>query len=531
MVNVKVDTLEQLTEVAWRLSKLSPEVLSPGELALIKNASPVSSGCVSSFRDSIRRGEDPLGRNFLLLKDAAARRPLGATYTPRELVAAMTQWVVEQEPSRVVDPGAGSGRFLVDAGRRLPKARLIGVEFDPMAALMLRANLRVSGLASRSQVIVDDYCNVRVPRINGVTAYLGNPPYVRHHCISAERKEWYAKAARELHLTASKLAGLHLYFYVATARNSQVGDIGAFVTASEWLDVNYGELLRQLMLERLGMCSLHIIDPTAMPFDDAATTAVVACFQVGQRHRSMRIRRAMSIQQLGQLDRGRTLARERFETCSRWSSVLQARRSKPEGFVELGELCRVHRGQVTGNNRIWIEGPHSRGLPSLYLFAAITRARELFAAGSQLDHANHLKHVIDIPANLEDVPRQLLDAVEQFLGRARAMGADRGYIVSHRRAWWSVGLREAAPILASYMARRAPTFVLNRAGARHINIAHGIYPRDPMSGKMLRALVEHLRTSVTIEEGRVYAGGLTKFEPREMERLLVPGPTLLRHCV
>jgi hypothetical protein len=30
-----------------------------------------------------------------------------------------------------------------------------------------------------------------------------------------------------------------------------------------------------------------------------------------------------------------------------------------------------------------------------------------------------------------------------------------------------------------------------------------------------------------MEEGRTYAGGLTKFEPREMERLLVPHPELL----
>jgi adenine-specific DNA-methyltransferase len=32
---------------------------------------------------------------------------------------------------------------------------------------------------------------------------------------------------------------------------------------------------------------------------------------------------------------------------------------------------------------------------------------------------------------------------------------------------------------------------------------------------------------VTVDGGRTYAGGLTKFEPREMERVLVPGPELL----
>ena len=41
----------------------------------------------------------------------------------------------------------------------------------------------------------------------------------------------------------------------------------------------------------------------------------------------------------------------------------------------------------------------------------------------------------------------------------------------------------------------------------------------------LTALARHLSTSVNIRDGRTYAGGLTKFEPREMERLLVPEPS------
>ncbi|HWP07495.1 MAG TPA: hypothetical protein VNN72_17205, partial [Polyangiaceae bacterium] len=98
----------------------------------------------------------------------------------------------------------------------------------------------------------------------------------------------------------------------------------------------------------------------------------------------------------------------------------------------------------------------------------------------------------------------------------------------HRKAWWSVGLREPAPILATYMARRPPAFVRNPCGARHINIAHGLYPREAWSATLLDALARHLNAHASLSAGRTYAGGLTKFEPREMERLLVPGPELLR---
>ena len=72
------------------------------------------------------------------------------------------------------------------------------------------------------------------------------------------------------------------------------------------------------------------------------------------------------------------------------------------------------------------------------------------------------------------------------------------------------------------MARRRPAFVLNAAEARHINIAHGLYPRQPLDIHTIARLAEALRAGAALSGGRTYAGGLVKFEPKEMERLMVP---------
>jgi hypothetical protein len=45
-----------------------------------------------------------------------------------------------------------------------------------------------------------------------------------------------------------------------------------------------------------------------------------------------------------------------------------------------------------------------------------------------------------------------------------------------------------------------------------------------MSDAALDGLARHLSRQTTTADGRTYAGGLTKFEPGEMERLLVPEP-------
>ncbi len=439
----------------------------------------------------------------------------------------MVEWASGERPARVVDPGAGSGRFTVAAGRRFPRADLVAIELNPLVAVLLRANLAAVGLAARSRVVVADYRAARLGLTNGRSLFLGNPPYVRHHEIESCWKAWLTRAAAKRGVEVSQLAGLHVHFLLATLEHGARGDRGAFITSAEWLDTNYGAVVRHLLLDGLGGEAIHMLDPATQPFGDAATTGAITCFELGTRPRSLRLRRVKQTAALGGLRGGRAVARDRLEEATRWTPLLRPAPRVPKGYVELGELCRVHRGAVTGSNRTWVRAAGEAGLPEGVLFRAITRARELFAAGDSLRFADRLRVVIDIPPDLGLFERDEKRAIEHFLRLAKREGAADGYIARHRRAWWSVGLREAAPILATYMARRPPAFVRNLVDARHINIAHGLYPRDSLSSRALDRLGAALRESVSVAQGRTYAGGLTKFEPKEMERLPVPGPELL----
>lgn len=503
--------------------------LSAAETALGKTAAQnfPAKATVDALKELILSGEDPLGEIFSILRSSQERREHGATYTPTRIVKTMVEWAAAtRNPSRIIDPGVGSARFLTHAGAAFPNADLVGIDVDPLAALMARANLSVNGLGKRSRIILGDYRRFS-ERVNGNTLYIGNPPYVRHHQIPTKWKEWLALEALKLGLTASKLAGLHVYFFLATARSAKPKDYGALITASEWLDVNYGALVRSLMLGNLGGKSVTVIEPTAQPFPDAATTAAITTFEIGAKPASLYFRRVDTLDKLGELGKGRKVHRDRLAAEGRWSHLTRASEKPPEGYVELGELCRVHRGTVTGANDVWIAGTHSAGLPDSVLFPTITRAREVLEAGGLLSDTAQLRRVIDLPADLDALGAAERNAVMKFLKVARAMGANKGYVASHRKAWWSVGLRAAAPIISTYMARRPPGFIINKADARHINIAHGLYPREQLSEQAKKALVDYLQVNISQRSGRTYAGGLTKFEPREMERLIVPGPALL----
>lgn len=500
---------------------------SAAELRLVVEATASPRSVWHELRDQIRNGADPLGEAFCDLRSAAVRRRRGATYTPFSLVRSMVAWARRGDPGRVVDPGVGSGRFLLEASQAFPRARLLGFEIDPLAAIIARANLAALGVDKRTRIVLCDYREARLDEFTGQTLFIGNPPYVRHHDLDPRWKRWLTREAGKLGLPASQLAGLHIHFFLATAALARPGDLGTFVTSAEWLDVNYGALARGLFLNGLGMTSLSMLDPAVQVFSDAATTSVITTFLVGGRHQSIRVKHARALRDLDRLDTGRTVRRERLQQERRWSNILKPPRKVPAGFVELGELCRVSRGQVTGCNKVWICGEMSRGLPAEVLFPTVTRARELFEAAPALRSLVRLRSVIDLPADLSVFDDESRCTIDRFLEYAKALEADATYVARHRKPWWSVGLAAPAPILATYMARRPPAFVLNPRGARHVNIAHGIYPRQELSKTALRRLAEHLSRGVDMSSGRTYAGGLTKFEPREMERILVPPPEVL----
>lgn len=524
-MGVSVTDERGLAAVALALGADQTGPLTDSEARLLAASTEVpDKRLIRELRERIAAGEDPLGAAFAKLRTPEQRRPLGATYTPAPIVEAMVAWAAENgTPDRVVDPGAGSGRFTVAAGRQFPNAKLVAVEVDPLAALLTRAHIAAAGLADRATVVLDDFRSLE-PQHDGTTLWIGNPPYVRHHQIAPDWKDWLAREAARRGHQASKLAGLHVHFFLATVIQGRPGDYGCYITAAEWMDVNYGSLVRQLLLDGLGGVSLHVLDPKATPFADAATTGAITCFRLGSNPKSMKLRRVEKVDALGKLEGGRAVRRERLNEAPRWSLLMRASKPLPSGYVELGELCRVHRGSVTGANNVWITSADDPRLPQDLLTPSVTKARELFAAGPVITSAEKLRRVIDLPEDLDELDDEQRPAVERFLQWAKSQGAHQGYIARHRKAWWSVGLRAPAPILATYMARRPPAFVRNLADARHINIAHGIYPRQPMPDEALDKLAEALRSAVTQAQGRTYAGGLTKFEPREMERIPVPAP-------
>lgn len=501
--------------------------LTEAERQLTSRALVPSPAALAAIRAAIRAGGDPLGDAFGLLRPAQTRRALGQVFTPWPIIDHMTDVAaVDGRFAQVVDCGVGSGRYLRAAARRFPKTRLVGIDVDPLCLLMARANLAAEGLSARAQLILGDFRAAALPDAGGARLFIGNPPYVRHHDIGEGWKAWYAASVAAHGLPRpSKLAGLHLHFFARVAELARPGDLGVFVTAAEWLDTAYGAALRRLLLGPLGGRAVTTVAAAAQPFPGALATAAVTIFAPGRPSDGLTIGEAADIADLAAAPAAHYPADDPALLLGRWSLLTRGRPAPappPHGHV--GDLFRVSRGQVTGCNAAFVVGSDTPPLPARFLEPCVTGAEQIFAAaaaGGRLNASTALGRVVCLPRRLDDLPAAEARQVRRFLDWASALGAESSYTARHRNPWWRVAPGEPAPILMSYMARRPPAFVRNDARAAIINVAHGLRPRVAMSEAELDLAAQALNAAVASAVGRIYAGGLMKFEPRAVEQIAI----------
>ncbi len=474
-------------------------------------------GNIQNFFPEVLNGGDPLGDFFLESVPPGDRRLHGAIFTPPWLVdLQLDQIAAKCTPHRVIDAGAGTGRYAIRAAQRWPQAEIVAVERDPALAEAILINAKAISL--KLKVICDDYLSISLPGIDGVTAFVGNPPYVRHHDIPPDKKKWYSTTMAKVGLPHSQLAGLHIYFYLKSHLLSKPGDVGCFVTAAEWTVTNYCESMRDLFCLMVGDALIRI-HPQERIFSDALTTSIIVGWSKGSdADVNVSDLVARSVESQFQA------SREHLRALAKWPGFGHSLPSAVANELSLlGDFFKVSRGQVTGCNELWIATEETEKLiPEQYLFPCVTDAMEIIESEGVLNDRSKLRRVIDLPADLSELTRGEREKVDAFLAIARFIGGTDSYIAQHRKPWWRVGLKPPPAIIMSYMGRRPPRFARNACGARLINIAHGLTPLRPISTSTQNRIVAWFNENVATSIGRTYGGGMIKFEPSDAMNIPLP---------
>ena len=475
-------------------------------------------------------------------KTAKARNKLGQFATPVALADEIMDFAAGLLPEaakiRFLDPAFGTGAFYGALRKRFQAEQIDharGFEIDPHYGVPATELWEGTEL----QLSLTDFTKQQPnEKYNLVVC---NPPYVRHHHLSAHEKvRLQTLTEQQSGVRLSGLAGLYCYFLALSQAWMADGGMAAWLIPSEFMDVNYGKALKNFLLNKVTLLKVHRFEPNDVQFSDALVSSAVVWFRnsAAPRHHEVTFSfgGTHSAPKLSKEILASELARE-----AKWTRFpsLQIRVASTE--PTLSEFFKIKRGLATGNNNFFIlpkEEICRLNLPRQFFRPVLPSPRYVQVEEIHADCDGN--PIVDKPVFLldcrlsEEEIEHSYPALWNYILEGKNLAVNDGYLCSRRSPWYSQEERPAPPMVCTYIGRsdtvkgRPFRFILNQSQATVTNVYLAMYPTPNLSrllGKdttLLRriwALLNSLEPSHLLGEGRVYGGGLHKLEPRELANL------------
>lgn len=475
-------------------------------------------------------------------KTQVERNRLGQFATPTALADEILRYaktLLPEETIDFLDPAIGTGSFYSALLRTFPAERIataMGFEIDdhygtPAAELWQ---------GERLSLLHADF--TRAEPMRKANLLVCNPPYVRHHHISAEEKTRLAKRAyNTVGVEFSGLSGLYGYFLALSHAWLAPKAVSAWLIPSEFMDVNYGRALKRYLLDAVTLLRIHRFDPNNIQFADALVSSAVVWFRnetpKGDHEVLFTFGGTHEAPDVSRMVPSAALARE-----PKWTRFPKSAVRSSSVQTTVADLFAIRRGLATGDNGFFILSETdimTRGLPRECFTPILPSPRylkddEVHADTDGVPLVDRRQFLLNTRLSEAEIARRY-PVLAAYLEEGRAIGLPDRYLCSHRSPWYAQEDRPAPPIACTYMARgesaRPFRFILNESRATVANVYLAMYPRPTLSEAvaenpaLLRRVWEVLNSIAPeqlLGEGRVYGGGLYKLEPKELANVPVP---------
>lgn len=456
--------------------------------------------------------------------------------------------IPKREKIRFLDPAFGTGSFFSALNNVFPLARIEaakGYEIDkhygnPARELWSKSILdyQLTDFTKAAPPMVDDQ------KFNLIIC---NPPYVRHHFINGQKERLQAKALSAASMKLNGLAGLYCYFIALSHRWMKSNGIAGWLIPSEFMDVNYGQAVKDYLLSEVSLLQIHRFDPKDVQFDDALVSSAVVWFQKKKPDTNHKVKFTYG----GTIDHPtheKEVSPDVLKDEKKWTRFPLSNERVSSMVPRISDFFSVKRGIATGNNKYFILSKsdiEKRRLPISQFKPILPSPRYLPETEVRADDFGYpaIKNklfVLDCKLPITEVER-LYSELYEYLRQGIKSGVSDSHLCKNRKIWYAQENRSESSFYCTYIGRSGRQgkkpfrFILNHSKAIVTNSYLILYPKPelkaiiayhPEMATMFLEALNNTTEKVMLDEGRVYGGGMHKLEPRELGN--VPAPEILR---
>lgn len=475
-----------------------------------------------------------------------ALRKKGQFWTPAWVAEAMVAYVLGNGSDHLFDPAVGEGAFFRAAKQESVQSRrsirLLGTEIDTE----ILAQARASGLTESDLNGVELRDFVFDPPAKKFDAIVANPPYIRHHRLSADAKQTLKTwCSRLLGTPLDGRTGLHVFFLLRALTLLREGGRLAFILPADVCEGKSAVRLWQWVTAHYCLDAVVTFDSEASPFPGVDTNPLIFLLRNAppqENFRWVRVKEAWTnalrewiAADLPDESNIALDVQQRPVQEGRTTGFSRPPRSYAEDCPRLGDFCSVMRGIATGENAFFFltrAQAETLQIPSEFLLLAVGRTRDVTTdvltaeTMEELDETGRPTLLFALDARpLEQFP----PAVQSYLREGEARGLPQKALISQRKPWYAMEKRRVPPFLFAYLGRRNVRFIRNEASAVPLTSFLCVYPRcdDPQNVERIGRLLQHPAVVENLAAvGKSYGSGAIKVEPRALESLPIPTEVL-----
>lgn len=461
----------------------------------------------------------------------AHRKKFAQFFTPQPIADLMADWLIgNKEGKSILEPAFGLGIFSRSLLNKNSCLTINGFDIDE--TILKEAKNHFNNYSNVSLHLGDYMFNDWESKYDGIIC---NPPYLKFH--DYDNKHILQEVERKLKFKFNGFTNLYSLFLLKSVFQLNKDGRAAYIIPSEFLNSDYGKLIKEYLLKTKTLRHLFVIDFKENVFDDVMTTASILLLANDNNNSEIHISTIDSKSDL-QLIKSYILsypkAKGEFSFSPKdlnpnikWRKYYQLQNSiNYNNLVPFSTYAKVVRGIATGANEYFTFKPSKAkeyNIPESNLLPCICKAKDVKTNFFTTDDFKKLVNNDEL-SYLFDAQRAKSEEVDNYIKKGEQEEINERFLTKSRKPWYALENRPPAPIWVSVFNRNGVKFIRNEANISNLTTFHCVYPTNSnlFSKANIDLLFAYLLTEVAKEifsdNRREYGNGLKKFEPNDLNK-------------